>query len=163
MLVITMEQKSRRRRASKKKRIFPGDLEIILKFRQGRIYRRGLKPWFSLCILDSKTGQYDLHFHCFITNFGREVNDLLAMKGGGVSAIWDRSPFFPCWEVTMVRLPDNGRFWKYGCRQFVGQPSHTKISSLSWSVLGGRGSHGRGSAPISMAFETKCFLHSNIK
>ena len=35
-----------------------------------------------------------------------------------------------CCEVTMVRLPDNGLFWKYSFQLFVTQPSH-KSNSLS--------------------------------
>ena len=31
-----------------------------------------------------------------------------------------------CWEVLMIRLPDDGPFWKYGCWLLVGQPSHKK-------------------------------------
>ena len=34
-------------------------------------------------------------------------------------------------EIIKAHLPDDGRFWKYGCRLFVGEPSHNHPSSLS--------------------------------
>ena len=40
-------------------------------------------------------------------------------------------PTLARWEVTMVRLPEDGHFWKYGCQLFVGQPSHK--NNASWS------------------------------
>ena len=40
-------------------------------------------------------------------------------------------PTSACWEVMMVRLPDNCPFWKYGFQLFIVQPSHKKKWSLS--------------------------------
>ena len=40
-------------------------------------------------------------------------------------------PTSACWEVMMVRLPDNCPFWKYGFQPFIVQPSHKKKWSLS--------------------------------
>ena len=40
-------------------------------------------------------------------------------------------PTLARWEVTMVRLPEDGHFWKYGCQLFVGQPS--RKNNASWS------------------------------
>ena len=45
------------------------------------------------------------------------------------------SPISKCWEVTLVRLLDDGPFWKYGYRLFIGQPSHkTNLPSSSSTV-----------------------------
>ena len=40
-------------------------------------------------------------------------------------------PTSTCWEVTMVRLPGDGPFWKYACQLLVGQSAHKSNSSSS--------------------------------
>ena len=40
-----------------------------------------------------------------------------------------------CWEVLMVRLPDDGPFWKYGCWLLVGQPIHYHHQSKSHEMF----------------------------
>ena len=76
-------------------------------------------------------------------------------------------PTSTCWYVTIVRLPDDRLFWKYGFRLFVGQPSYeNKSSSPSSSVSQSLKSalkttlvHGQWGSPIYQMFICVLFQH----
>ena len=69
-----------------------------------------------------------LDLHRVVLSYSCSTTDCCFSNPGNVST-------FAFWEVAMVRVPDDGPFWKYVFRLIVGQASRKNNSSSSSSLI----------------------------